>query len=171
MSLQPPAPHDDALGARLRHAGLRRTRALRAVLALFASAPTWSPTHHQVAERLAAAGQAVNPVTLYRLLDRLVAAGLLARTAAADERAWRFHWQPAAPAAAAQTAIAPLPHFECDTCHAHIPLQEAGKPAQAVARALRRTLAAHGHQAARVNLAVHGQCADCCGQAAAPSRQ
>ncbi|MDO5289973.1 MAG: transcriptional repressor [Pseudomonadota bacterium] len=164
MPYLPSAPDDDALSARLHQAGLRRTRALRAVLALFASAPTWSPTHHQVAQRLAATGEAVNPVTLYRLLDRLVAAGLLARTAAADERAWRFHWQAAPPAAA--HAIAPLPHFECDTCHAHIPLQDAGKPAQAMARALRRTLAAHGHQAARVNLAVHGQCAECREQAA-----
>ena len=35
--------------------------------------------------------------------------------------------------------------------------------ARAVAAAVRRTLARQGHQAARVDLAVHGTCADCRG--------
>ncbi|MDO5625753.1 MAG: transcriptional repressor [Pseudomonadota bacterium] len=151
-------PAATALHARLRAAGLRRTRALGAVLALFAQAPTWSPTHHQVAERLSEAGEAVNPVTLYRLLDRLVSAGVLARHTAADERAWRFQWCGAQPEGEGGDAH---PHFECDHCHSHFLLTDADAPTQAVADALRRTLAAHGHQAARVDLAVHGLCADC----------
>lgn len=141
------------LQQRLRSAGLRRTRALQAVLALFERMPTWSPTHAQVAERLAAEGETVNAVTLYRLLDRLVGAGLLGRRTVAGERMWRFFWVAPSPSSA--------PLFECDACHCQFPLADADAPTQAVADALRQTLARHGHQAARLDLAVHGTCADC----------
>jgi Fur family ferric uptake transcriptional regulator len=140
---------------RLRSAGLRRTRALQAVLALFDDAPGWSPTHAQLAERLQGTGEPVNAVTLYRLLERLVSAGLLVKRTAADERAWRFH------APAATSASGPL--FECDACHTQFPLAEDDASARAVAAAVRRTLARQGHQAARVDVAVHGTCADCRG--------
>lgn len=149
----------DPLTQRLHDTGLRSTRGARAVLHLFEQAPAdWTPTHAELAARLAASGVAVNTVTLYRLLDRLVAVGLLGRHAAPQERAWRFHWQPDASEAAAGS---PLPHFECDACHAQFPLPAADAPAQAVAEALRRNLATQGHQAAWVDMAVHGTCADC----------
>ncbi|MFD1712466.1 hypothetical protein FVQ98_09385 [Ottowia sp. GY511] len=141
---------------RLRMAGLRRTRALQAVLALFDGAPGWSPTHAQLAERLQALGEPVNAVTLYRLLERLVGAGLLARRTSGAERVWRF-CMPAL--AEAQSPHGPL--FECDACQRQIPLPEDDPAARAVAEALRQTLARQGHQAARVDLAVHGTCADC----------
>ncbi len=147
-----------ALGQRLHQAGLRSTRAVLGVTGVFGAAGSaWAPTHADVAAALARAGVPVNPVTLYRLLDRLVAAGLLARHTAPGERAWRFRWQGVEPAA----APAAVPHFECDACHTQFPLQAADAPTQAVADALRRTLAEHGHQAARVDLAVHGTCAGC----------
>ena len=87
------------------------------------------------------------------------AAGLLARHTAPGERVWRFQWLGVA-ASAPESAPA-VPHFECDACHTQFPLQAADAPTQAVADALRRTLAEHGHQAARVDLAVHGTCAGC----------
>ena len=125
------------------------------LLALFDGAPGWQPTHAQLAERLADEGEPVNAVTLYRLLERLVAAGLLVKRTAADERAWRFHAPGAAPATG--------PLFECDACHTQFPLAGDDASARAVAAAVRRTLARQGHQAARVDLAVHGTCADCRG--------
>ena len=125
------------------------------LLALFDGAPGWQPTHAQLAERLADEGEPVNAVTLYRLLERLVAAGVLVKRTAADERAWRFHAPGAAPATG--------PLFECDACHTQFPLAEDDASARAVAAAVRRTLARQGHQAARVDLAVHGTCADCRG--------
>lgn len=147
-----------ALNQRLRQAGLRSTRAVLGVAALFeGAAPGWSPTHAEVAERLAQAGERPNAVTLYRLLDRLVAAGLLARHTAPGERAWRFQWL----GLDAPEPAPAVPHFECDACHTQFPLQAADASTQAVADALRRTLAEHGHQAARVDLAVHGTCAGC----------
>ena len=160
VALLPAMPEFDpaALSQRLHQAGLRSTRAVLGVAALFeASAPHWLPSHAEVAERLAQAGEPVNPVTLYRLLDRLVAAGLRARHTAPGERVWRFQWL----GLAAPPPAAAVPHFECDACHAQFPLQAADAPTQAVADALRRTLAEHGHQAARVDLAVHGTCAGC----------
>ena len=150
-----------ALAERLHQAGLRSTRAVLAVAALFdAAGPGWGPTHAEVAARLAERGAPLNPVTLYRLLERLVAAGLLARATPPGERSWRFRWL-GTDAAAARAPAAAVPLFECDACHALIPLQGADAPAQAVADALRRTLAGLGHQAARVDLAVHGTCAGC----------
>ena len=147
-----------AFSQRLHQAGLRSTRAVLSVAELFdAASATWTPTHADVAERLAQAGEPLNTVTLYRLLDRLVAAGLLARHTAPGERVWRFQWLGVGEA----TAPAAVPHFECDACHTQFPLQDADAPTQAVADALRRTLAEHGHQAARVDLAVHGTCAGC----------
>lgn len=147
-----------ALSQRLHQAGLRSTRGVQGVAQLFESADSgWSPTHADVAALLSQSGAAVNTVTLYRLLDRLVAAGLLARHTAPGERVWRYRWlgMHAAPTPAA------VPHFECDACHTQFPLADADAPTQAVADALRRTLAEHGHQAARVDLAVHGTCAGC----------
>ena len=159
-----------ALGQRLHQAGLRSTRAVLGVTELFDAAPAgWAPTHAEVADRLAQSGAPMNAVTLYRLLDRLVAAGLLARHTAPSERAWRFRWLGMGMGMGMgmdeRASTAAVPHFECDACHTHFPLQDADAPTQAVADALRRTLAEHGHQAARVDLAVHGTCAECRGDA------
>ena len=147
----------DACAPQLRAAGLRRTRALQAVLALFDADAAWTPTHAQLAERLAAAGEPVNAVTLYRLLERLVGAGVLARRTAAGDRVWRFH----RPGVALADDAGPL--FECDACHHQFPLAEDDAAARAMAVALNRLAARQGHQAARVDLAVHGTCADCRG--------
>ena len=157
-----------ALSQRLHQAGLRSTRAVLGVAELFdGAAAGWAPTHAEVADQLAQSGAPMNAVTLYRLLDRLVAAGLLARHTAPSERTWRFRWLGMGMGMGIdeRASTAAVPHFECDACHTHFPLQDADAPTQAVADALRRTLAEHGHQAARVDLAVHGTCAGCRGDA------
>ena len=91
--------------------GLRRTEATCTVLALFWHDPHWHPSHTEVEAALAPLGMALNRVTLYRLLDRLAAAGLLERHTDTDSRTWRFAL------AAHHTNDPDAPRFECDACH------------------------------------------------------
>ncbi|MDO8274450.1 MAG: hypothetical protein Q7T22_02865, partial [Serpentinimonas sp.] len=140
-----PSPLTPEVLERLHGAGLRLTVATRAVLGVLAGAPQSSPSHFEVLAQLKARGVAINRVTLYRLLDRLAACGLLLRHPDPNERRWRFTWAavprtpasatapsapepPAAPAAhssrmapATQTAL--QPRFECDSCHQLLPLE------------------------------------------------
>lgn len=139
---------------RLEAAGLRRTLATRAVLGLFLAHPQGSLSHAQALASLQARGLDINRVTLYRLLDRLAACGVLQRHADDDARTWRYGL-----AASGDEALAP--RFECDACHRQFRLTEASEPTQAVARELFRTLARLGHQGQRVDLSIHGTCAGC----------
>lgn len=139
---------------RLEAAGLRRTLATRAVLGLFLASPQGTLSHAQALASLQARGLDINRVTLYRLLDRLAACGVLQRQADDDARTWRYGL--AAPEAEAQA-----PRFECDACHRQFRLTEASEPTRAVARDLFRTLARLGHQGQRVDLSIHGTCAGC----------
>ena len=127
-----------ALSQRLHQAGLRSTRAVLGVADLFEQAAThWQPTHADVAARLAQAGEPVNPVTLYRLLDRLVAAGLLARHTAPGERVWRFQWlgvAASAPESAPVTAEQRREELQVDSAQRQIEAQmQAQMDAQAAA--------------------------------------
>lgn len=140
--------------ARLESAGLRRTLATRAVLGLFLTNPQGLLNHAQALASLQARGLSINRVTLYRLLDRLAACGVLQRHADDGARTWLFGL---APANNADTA----PRFECDACHRHFRLTEGSAPTQAVAGDLLRTLAGLGHQGLRVDVAIHGTCASC----------
>ena len=170
---------------RLHAAGLRLTVATRAVLGVLAAAPNSSPCHFEVLAQLKARGVAINRVTLYRLLDRLAACGLLLRHPDPNERRWRFTWAGASPtpaspvSPAAQTAL--QPHFECDSCHQLLPLalepgaaapgampqtqtpaeHEAQLHAQALAQNWAAALAALGHRAQWLDLTLHGTCAGC----------
>lgn len=139
---------------RLEAAGLRRTLATRAVLGLFLAHSQGSLSHAQALASLQARGLDINRVTLYRLLDRLAACGVLQRHADDDARTWRYGL-----AASGEEALAP--RFECDACHRQFRLTEASEPTQAVARDLFRTLARLGHQGQRVDLSIHGTCAGC----------
>ena len=91
--------------ARLAQAGLRRTLATRAVIGLFLARPAQGLTHAQVLAALAIRGAAVNRVTLYRLLDRLAAIGVLERHTD-DDRTWRFN-------AAGHAHDGDHAHFQC----------------------------------------------------------
>ncbi len=139
--------------ARLTHAGLRRTLATRAVIGLFLARPAQGFTHAQVLAALESRGAAVNRVTLYRLLDRLAAIGVLERHTDGD-RTWRF-------TLADGPEDAAVPRFECDACHQQFRLPDAAGPTRAVVEQLQHTLAMLGHQGGRIDLAVHGTCASC----------
>ncbi|MGI9215628.1 MAG: Fur family transcriptional regulator [Hydrogenophaga sp.] len=139
--------------ARLERAGLRRTLATRAVLGLFLANPQGTLSHAQALVSLTARGLDINRVTLYRLLDRLAACGVLQRHADDGARTWRY--------GLADHEQGLAPRFECDACHRQFRLTEASEPTRAVATDLFRTLARLGHQGQRVDLSIHGTCASC----------
>lgn len=140
-----------AIQTRLEVAGLRRTLATRAVLGLFLAHPQGGLTHAQALSALTARGLDVNRVTLYRLLERLAACGVLLRHTDDHARTWRFSL---APLDAGPEESMP-PRFECDACHRQFSM--AGASGQAAE--LLRAFARQGHQGKQV--AVHGTCADC----------
>lgn len=140
--------------SRLEGAGLRRTLATRAVLGVFLANPQGSVTHSQVQTALETRGLDINRVTLYRLLDRLAACGVLRRHADDGARTWRF-------GLAGAEEAGPLARFECDACQRQFRFTEADAAARAVAAQLFRSLARLGHQGQRLELCVHGTCAAC----------
>ena len=141
----------------LERAGLRRTLATRAVLGVFLGKPQVTLNHAQVFSSLTSRGLDLNRVTLYRLLDRLVAAGVLHRHADDDARTWRFGLAPLAPEGA-------VPQFECDACHNQFPLPEASERAGAAAQDLFHLLERMGHRGSQLDLTLHGTCAGCLDQ-------
>ncbi len=148
-----PVPVPAELQARLERAGLRRTLATRAVLGLFLNNPQGMLSHAQAMAALQARGLDINRVTLYRLLDRLAACGVLQRHADDDARTWRY--------SLADLEDGLAPRFECDACHRQFRVAEGSAPTQAAATDLLRTLAQMGHQGLRVDVAIHGTCAGC----------
>lgn len=151
---------------RLEAAGLRRTLATRAVLGLFLAQPPGGLTHAQAMNALTARGLDINRVTLYRLLDRLAVCGVLQRQTDDEERTWRFSLAPEHGAASRAAPADGLPRFECDACHRQFAVAGAADPMRALTRDLQRLLSQLGHQGERVDVAVHGTCADCVGEAA-----
>lgn len=113
--------------------GLRRTRAIEAVLEFFLSNPELMLTHADLEAQLADRGLNVNRVTIYRRLDRLMVAQVLERHPDKQSRNWRFGWR-------AQAHRNPMPRFECDECHRHFDLPEASGPTRAVAQKLLSTI-------------------------------
>lgn len=147
----------DHLLARLQAAGLRRTLAMRAVLGVFLARPGQGLTHAQVLQALRQRGHTPDRVTLYRLLERLAACGVLARHID-EHRSWRFTM--VGPQTRAQ-APGPMLRFACRRCGQERVLADAQGAAQRGWRELARTLAAQGEQVERVDIAVHGVCAHC----------
>ena len=143
--------------SRLEKAGLRRTLATRAVLGLFLARPPGGLTLAQALASLNARGLDINRVTLYRLLDRLAACGVLQRLAD-DARTWHFSLALPAPDGGDQGA---LPRFECDACHRQFQVTDASEPTRAVTHDLFAALARLGHQGNRVDVSIHGTCAGC----------
>ncbi len=161
--MPPRAPKDlltvpAEIQTRLEAAGMRRTLATRAVLGLFLSRPVGGLTHAQAMTALTTRGLDINRVTLYRLLDRLVACGVLHREAD-DQRNWRFSLAPVE--AAQKDGGGAAPRFECDACHRQFPLKNAGASIREVTQGLFRELARMGHQGERLDLSIHGTCAAC----------
>lgn len=160
----PKEPVPAEIQTRLAAAGLRRTLATRAVLGLFLANPQGTLSHAQALAALQARGLDINRVTLYRLLDRLAACGVLQRQTDDDARTWRFRLADLDDDGAA-------PRFECDACHRRFRLAAASEPTRAVADELMRTLAGMGHRGLRLDMAVHGTCVDCADPAAGPATE
>jgi len=137
--------------SRLRQAGLRSTTLTVAVLERLVGADQ-PRSHDELVRDLAAAGShdKVDRVTLYRILDRLTAAGLLARIQGSD-RAWRY--------AIAQEHNA-NGYFECDQCHNISALPEDPELASVLAR-IERRLIRRGVHSTNSAVTIHGTCRDC----------
>jgi Fur family transcriptional regulator, ferric uptake regulator len=133
--------------------GMRATRATRALAQLYAAQPHAALSEPEVESALAAAGAAVNRVTVYRMLDRFAAAGLLLKQVDAA-RVTRYALAPQGEEGAA-------PRFECDDCHRQFRLSQGAQPVQSALQEVLRALASAGHQGLAVDIAVRGRCAGC----------
>lgn len=147
----------DHLLARLQAAGLRRTLATRAVLGVFLARAGQGLTHAQVLQALLQRGHTPDRVTLYRLLERLAACGVLARHSD-EHRNWRFTL--VGPETRAH-APGPMVRFACRRCGQERVLAGVQGIGQRGWRELMRALAAQGEQPERIDIAVHGVCAHC----------
>ncbi|MDP2817696.1 MAG: transcriptional repressor [Polaromonas sp.] len=148
---------DAWVDAALASAGLRRTAATLALARLFARGDEAMLAHAQVEQLLAAEGLKVNRVTLYRLLDRFAAAGLLRRTVDA-QRVSRF--------VRSSQEGGPAPRFECDDCHRQFRLADDSQKLNDAARQVLQVLEAAGHEGHTIDVSVHGRCAGCATDAA-----
>ncbi len=155
ITVRSTTPTNALVDAALASAQLRRTPGTLALAQLFTQGDEVVLSHAQVEQALAAQGVAVNRVTLYRLLDRFTAAGLLRRTVDA-QRVSRFSM-------ATQDSAAPL--FECDDCHRQFRLADDADTLGEAARKVLQALAAAGHQGHSVDVSVHGRCAGCASDA------
>ena len=120
MDRRPLRPAAKAATARrlIRAAGERLTAPRAAVLAVLLEARS-ALTHHEIEATLAATFP-VDRVTVYRVLDRLVALGLAHRIAGED-RSWRFR-------ANRDRAHGPHAHFTCSQCGTTVCLEDVAVP-------------------------------------------
>lgn len=132
---------------------MRATRATRALAALYEERPDAALSESEVEAALADAGASVNKVTVYRLLDRFAAAGLLHKQVDAA-RVMRY-------ARAPQGEEGAAPRFECDDCHRQFRLSQGSAKVQTALKQVLQALATAGHESLAVDIAVHGRCADC----------
>jgi Fur family ferric uptake transcriptional regulator len=162
------AAHADPIDALLTAHGLRRTSAARLVLGWLLAHPDTSYTHAQLQTVLSGdSAEALDRVTLYRLIDRLTQVGLLLCRVDAS-RVRRYQAMPA--------SVHAMPHFECQSCHRDSPLSGALKAnaldLDRAAQTAIEALKALGYQGMSLDFAVRGVCVDCAtGTNAAPEAQ
>ncbi|MCA8953435.1 MAG: transcriptional repressor [Planctomycetes bacterium] len=144
-----PAPNPDAraplqdLEARCREHGIPLTIQRRAVLAALASRED-HPTADQVYQAVQADLPSISRATTYRVLDTLVALGLVVRVshpdsvARYDAKTYRHH------------------HLLCDVCGAMVDIEPANLPDVALP-----DLSAAGIRVREVSLQLSGLCARC----------
>lgn len=133
--------------------GMRATRATRALAGLFQAQPEVAFSESEVETALATAGAPVNKVTVYRMLDRFAAAGLLHKQVDAA-RVTRYALAPQGEEGAA-------PRFECDDCHRQFRLSQGSAKVQTALKQVLQALATAGHESLAVDIAVRGRCAGC----------
>jgi Fur family ferric uptake transcriptional regulator len=145
MARHPSRPPAKAAAAQrlIRAAGERLTAPRAAVLAVLLEAKR-ALTHHEIEAALAAAVP-VDRVTVYRVLDWLVALELAHRIPGED-RTWRFRANRA-------PAHAPHAHFTCSRCGRTVCLEDVAVPP--------RVKVPRGFLPQKVELTVQGLCASC----------
>lgn len=150
--LLPPAVTLEAAHARLRVLGARVTQPRLSILACLidSEAPL---THQAVIDRLPANGEAIDRVTVYRVLDWLVEHGV-AQKRAGHDRVFRFSL--VEHEAARAEVHRQHSHFHCSRCDRTFCLDAAGAPAPEAAPAVPT-----GFAIEHVELTVSGLCAEC----------
>jgi Fur family ferric uptake transcriptional regulator len=129
---------------RLKAVGERQTSARLAVLTLLLDAPN-AVTHQDIADQLKAAGEQCDRVTLYRVLDWLVA-HRLAHKMAGEDRIWRFN--------AVSDEQHVHPHFHCIQC---------GKVSCMATVHVNITPLPKGYRSINADTTIQGACPDCAG--------
>ncbi|MFM7330635.1 MAG: Fur family transcriptional regulator [Brachymonas sp.] len=137
--------------------GLRRTQAARQVLTFLLAHPQNSFTHAQLLIALQhEAKDALDRVTLYRLIDRLTQVGLLL-CRVDTQRNRRYQAMPA--------SVHAIPHFECQSCHRESPLAGALKASandlEKAAQTALTALQALGYKGLSMDVTMRGVCSDC----------
>ena len=159
--LPTPVRPADPIDALLSAHGLRRTSGARLVLGWLLAHPDTSYTHAQLqAALISDSTEALDRVTLYRLIDRLTQVGLLLCRVDAS-RVRRYQAMPA--------SVHAIPHFECQSCHRDSPLEGAFSGAlkasandlEHAAQSALEALKALGYRGMSMDFAVRGVCADC----------
>lgn len=135
------ATPQDRATALIEARGAQATPTRIRVLTMLLAADT-ALSHHTLMAQSLTAGRAIDKVTLYRVLDWLVAQQL-AHSVTGQDRVRRF--------SAAHAHHQGHAHFECDSCGRLYCLAEAATPPAMPA----------GFETRCVELTVHGQCADC----------
>ena len=159
-----PLVDTDPIDALLSAHRLRRTSAARLVLGWLLAHPDTSYTHAQLQVALSDAADALDRVTLYRLIDRLTQVGLLLCRVDAN-RVRRYQAMPA--------SVHAIPHFECQSCHRDSAsagafsgalsgaLQASASDLERAAHSAIEALKALGYQDMRMDFALRGVCVDC----------
>lgn len=133
----------DRAEALVRSTATRATRPRIEVLAVLLAAPR-ALTHHEI-ERQVKRALGMDRVTIYRVLEWLVARGLAHRISG-DDRVWRFN-------AADDEHARQHAHFKCNDCGEVICLE--------TAPAARSVPLPSGYHLQEIELTVKGVCADC----------
>ncbi len=143
MKRQVSQPDNHAIAEqRLQALGERRTPARQAILALLLDAQN-ALSHQDVVDRLQQAGEQYDRVTLYRVLDWLVAQKL-AHKLAGEDRIWRFN--------AVSDEQHVHPHFHCIQC---------GKVSCMATVHVNITPLPKGYRSVTADTTIQGVCPDC----------
>ncbi|MDR2324453.1 MAG: transcriptional repressor [Acidovorax sp.] len=141
-------------------AGMRSTRATRALLALLRSQSAQRLSAADAEAALARLGVVVNRVTVFRALDRLAQAGLLQRRVD-DDRVTRYQWR--GDSTPTQQVPGPVEegwvmHFRCQQCQQRVAVDIAAPGIGQALQGLARSLLAVGQVQ---QLELQGCCAAC----------
>jgi len=135
--------------------GLCSTAASLALLSLFEQERDVMLTHTEIDDLLRAGEVRVSKVTVYRLLDRFVATGLLRRVVDRD-RVSRY-----ARECEGDSSLRVHPRFACRRCHRLYQLTELPQDVHEALLQVFVRWETQGHQGIEADVAIHGVCARC----------